>query len=97
MTAGQDFQVEPLDATFGAVVTGLELPKLDDTAFARLRETWLEYALLIFPDQHLSNEEQVAFARRFGELEFDLAPISNVRRDGSVRADDPDVYVIKVL
>ncbi len=97
MTTGKDFEVEPLDATFGAVVTGLKLARLDDATFAQLHETWLEYALLLFPVQHLTKEEQVAFARRFGDLEFDLAPISNVRRDGTVRVDDEADDVLKVL
>ena len=90
-----EFAVEPIDATFGAVVTGLQLSQLDDSTFARLYETWLEYALLVFPAQHLSKQEQVAFARRFGELEFELVPISNVRRDGTVRVEADDV--VKVL
>ena len=47
-----DFHVAPLDASFGAVVTGLTLADLDDTAFSRLYDTWLEYALLVFPDRH---------------------------------------------
>ncbi|WP_297695002.1 TauD/TfdA family dioxygenase [Phenylobacterium sp.] len=91
------FDVEPLPATFGAVVTGLRLAALSDADFAVLYETWLDYALLIFPGQHLTTQQQVAFARRFGALEFDLAPISNVRADGSLRADDDSDDVIKVL
>ena len=91
------FEVQPLDASFGAVVTGLKLCELDDDVFAALYRTWLDYALLIFPDQHLTNPQQVAFARRFGPMEFDLAPISNVRSDGSVRPDDGGDDVIKVL
>src|SRR5687768_9563366 len=90
------FHVEPLPASFGAVVTGLKLTELPDDAFAELYATWLDYALLIFPGQDLSNPEQVAFARRFGALEFDLAPISNVRSDGSVRPEEDD-DVVKVL
>ena len=97
VVTGTSFEVEPLDATFGAVVTGLRLAQIDDATFSQLYETWLEYALLLFPDQHLTNEEQVAFARRFGELEFDLAPISNVRRDGTVRPDDESDDVVQVL
>jgi alpha-ketoglutarate-dependent taurine dioxygenase len=97
MTHAKAFEVRPLDATFGAVVTGPKLAALDEDAFARLYDTWLEFALLIFPDQHLTKEEQVAFARRFGELEFPLAPISNVRADGTVRPEDDDDDVIKVL
>ncbi|MCE2485582.1 MAG: TauD/TfdA family dioxygenase [Desulfurellaceae bacterium] len=92
-----DFHVAPLDASFGAVVTGLTLADLDDAAFSRLYATWLEYALLVFPDQHLSNEQQVEFAIRFGELEFDLVVISNVKKDGSVRVEDDADGVIQVL
>jgi alpha-ketoglutarate-dependent taurine dioxygenase len=91
------FKVEPLDASFGAMVTGLELANIDDATFAGLYDVWLEYALLVFPGQHLSNDEQVAFAQRFGELEFDLAPLSNVRADGSVRVEDADDDVINIL
>ncbi len=97
MTIGRSFGVEPLEATLGAVVTGLKLAQLDDDTFVRLYDTWLEYALLVFPDQHLTKEEQVAFAKRFGDLEFDLAPISNVRADGTVRVEDADDDVLKVL
>jgi alpha-ketoglutarate-dependent taurine dioxygenase len=97
VTIRTTFRVEPLNATFGAVVTGVELSRLDETIFAALYATWLEYALLIFPHQHLTNAQQTEFARRFGPLEFDLAPISNVRKDGSVRPDDDSDDVIKVL
>jgi alpha-ketoglutarate-dependent taurine dioxygenase len=92
-----DFTVTPLDATFGATVTDIRLASIDDATFAALYRTWLEYALLVFPGQYLTKEEQVVFARRFGALEFDLAPISNVRADGSVRADEANDDVVKVL
>lgn len=91
------FDVRPLDASFGAVVTGLRLADLGDDAFSDLYDAWLQHALLIFPDQHLSNDEQVRFAQRFGALEFDLTPLSNVRRDGSLRPDDGSDDVVKVL
>jgi alpha-ketoglutarate-dependent taurine dioxygenase len=91
------FQIEPLPASFGAVVTGLRCAELSDADFAKLYATWLEYALLILPGQHLSNDQQVAFARRFGPMEFDLAPISNVRSDGSLRPDDGTDDAVKVL
>src|SRR4249920_3843033 len=91
------FCVSPLDATFGASITGLRLATIDDATFAELYRTWLTYGLLIFPAQHLSNDEQVEFARRFGALEFGLAPLSNVRADGTVRIDDGNDEVVKVL
>ena len=46
------FDIKPLDATFGAVLTGFRLAELDDLDFARLYDVWLQYALLIFPAQH---------------------------------------------
>jgi alpha-ketoglutarate-dependent taurine dioxygenase len=91
------FDVAPLDATFGARVTGVRLADISEADFRALYETWLDYALLIFPDQHLARAEQIAFARRFGELEFEIAPLSNVRSDGSLRPDDGTDDVIKVL
>jgi alpha-ketoglutarate-dependent taurine dioxygenase len=97
MTTATGFSVEPFDATFGATVTGVSLANLDEVTFARLHETWLEYALLLFPEQHLTKDEQIAFARRFGELEFEIAPISNVREDGSLRPDDGSDDVVKIL
>ncbi len=90
---GQGLDVEPLDATFGAVVRGVELATLDDDTWHEVRAAWIEHALLIFPGQSVTRDEQNAFARRFGDLEFEAAPISNVGRDGRVRADPSDDVV----
>ena len=95
-TAPRAFHVEPLPATFGAIVTGLSAADLDEDAFAALYATWLEYGLLILPGQHLARDQQVAFARRFGPLEIEITPISNVRADGTVRPEEGD-DVVKVL
>ena len=90
------FDIKPLDATFGAMVTGIKLATLDDATWRDLYHAWLEYALLIFPGQYLSRDEQVAFARRFGPLEFSLAALSNVNADGTLIVD-PDNDILKVL
>ena len=42
------FSLTPLDATFGAVVEGVDLRALDEATWVALREAWLECALLIF-------------------------------------------------
>ena len=96
MTSSKAFTVEPLAATFGAVITDLNLTDLRTYNFPALYEVWLEYALLVFPGQNLSNDEQIAFARRFGKLEFKLAALSNVKDDGSLRTDDED-DMVKIL
>jgi alpha-ketoglutarate-dependent taurine dioxygenase len=89
------FEIKPIDATFGAIVTGVKLAALDDATWQELHDTWLEYALLIFPEQHLRRDEQIAFAKRFGKLEFEMAAISNVKPDGTLIDDDSDL--MKVL
>ena len=80
-------------ATFGATVTGLRLADLDDAGFAALHAAWLQHALLIFPGQHLSNAQQITFAKRFGPIERmgggDIVAISNVKADGTVRQHTP--------
>ncbi|WP_373089791.1 TauD/TfdA dioxygenase family protein [Sneathiella sp.] len=91
-----NFDVKPTDASFGAFVTGLDLRHLGRSEFDDLYQTWLRYSLLIFPGQHLSQAEQVRFAKRFGAMEFDLAPISNVDKDGQlIKSDDNDM--VKIL
>ena len=47
-------KIEPVDATFGAVVTGFRIPEIDDETFQALHAAWLKYALLIFPGQNLT-------------------------------------------
>jgi alpha-ketoglutarate-dependent taurine dioxygenase len=94
VSANRAFDISALDgATFGAVISGITLCDLGDWAFTHLYRAWLDHALLIFPGQHLTRDEQVAFARRFGPLEFDIAAISNVRREGGTRSDDGDAVV----
>ena len=90
------FKVEKLDRSFGAKVFDIALTDIQEDEMQELYQLWLEHALLIFPGQNLSNEEQVEFAKRFGDLEFDLSPISNVRTDGTVR-DPHDDDIVKSL
>ena len=90
------FSVTKLDKTFGAIVQDVKLSKLTEAAAEELFSLWLRRSLLIFPDQHLSTKEQIEFAKLFGVMEFDLAPISNVRSDGSIR-DPVDDDIVKSL
>ena len=85
-------RVEPLKKSFGAKVYDLRIPELGTEQLDAIYSLWLKYALLIFPEQNLNNDQQIKFAKNFGALEFDLSPISNVRGDGSIRdANDDDI------
>jgi alpha-ketoglutarate-dependent taurine dioxygenase len=79
------FAIEAVPATFGAVVRGVRLAELSGEAFEALYARWLDFGLLIVPGQYLTREEQIAFARRFGTLEFECGELSNLLPDGSVR------------
>ena len=63
--------------SFGAVITGIELASLDSETFALIRSAFLKYGFLLFPSQFLSDQENVEFGQRFGELEFGASPMSN--------------------
>lgn len=54
----------------GAQVTGIDLRKpLSNEDQHRINEAWLEHIVLVFPEQDLTPEEQIAFSRRFGVLD----------------------------
>jgi alpha-ketoglutarate-dependent taurine dioxygenase len=86
-------ELEPLDATFGAVIRGVQVRSIDDPTSQAVHEAWLEYGVLIFPGQFLTRDEQDAFALRFGQLEFKATPISNLGRDGKVHSAPTDDVV----
>ncbi|MEO1192336.1 MAG: TauD/TfdA family dioxygenase [Pseudomonadota bacterium] len=61
------FDLEPMVGAFGARVTGIDLSQpLDATALTALRAAWLEHLVLVFPDQILTPEQQIAAADQFG-------------------------------
>jgi taurine dioxygenase len=54
----------------GAEILGADLSQhLDDGTFARVAEAFFEHEVVFFRDQQLTPSQQVAFTRRFGELE----------------------------
>lgn len=62
--------VNPLTPDFGARVTGVDIATpLDFDVFREIREVFDRYSILIFPDQALDDETQIAFSERFGRCE----------------------------
>jgi alpha-ketoglutarate-dependent 2,4-dichlorophenoxyacetate dioxygenase len=93
-------RVRPLHPHIGAEVTGADL-RHDLTAedFAAIEAAFNRHAVLVFPNQPLSDEQQMAFSRRFGPLETnpayagerkkrishrEIADISNLDVEGNV-------------
>lgn len=64
------FSIEPMSPTIGAEIGDIDLTRpLDDGQYGALRAALLKHKLLVFRDQDISAAQQVALARRFGELE----------------------------
>ena len=81
-----EIKIEPVPGkTFGALVTGIRLSELTDAEFRTIHKAFLSYGFLVFPDQHLSEQENIAFGERFGKLEFGALPMANQEKhkDGS--------------
>lgn len=68
--------VQPLSGSLGTEIRGVDLSQpLDDATFAAIHREFLDRGLIVFRDQQLTHEAQIAFARRFGPP--DIHPIAN--------------------
>src|SRR2546422_38164 len=68
-----DMKVIPTAAVLGAEIAGVDLSqRLDDPAFAAIERAYDEYGVIFFRGQSITPAQQVAFTRRFGEIEFNI-------------------------
>ena len=63
-----EFTVTPLTGSIGAAVRGMDVARLYDAMFARLRAAFLDHCMLVLPEQFVTPETQLAFAARWGEI-----------------------------
>ena len=62
--------VKPLHPVFMAEVTGLDLREpLSAGTVTEVEDAINQFGVLVFPGQHIDDEQQMAFSRRFGDLE----------------------------
>ncbi len=74
----------------GAEVKGVDLRRIDAATFAAIHRAWVEHQVLLFRGQSLTDDDLIAFSRRFGGL--DHAPIQeNGRRFVEGK---PEIYVV---
>ena len=81
--------VQPITPNIGASVTGVALGEANDDDIAGVKAAVAEHKVLFFPEQHLSAEDHLAFARRMGEI--DIAAF------GPKHADHPEMTVLDQL
>ena len=82
--------VTPTGAALGAEIGGIDLRRISDSDFAAIHRAWLAHQVLLFRGQVLTDDDLIAFSRRFGELDF--API---QENGQRFVDGhPEIYVV---
>jgi taurine dioxygenase len=81
-------RITKLGERLGAQIDGLDLSQaLSDARFAEVAEAFFDHEVVVFRDQRLTPGQQVAFTRRFGELE------QHVRRE-SCLPGFPEILVV---
>ena len=86
---------QALSNKFGVAITGVDLSKeLDEKLFNEIVDVFVKKQVVVFRDQHIEPQHQVAFSRRFGPLEMlydedqrvpgfpEIAILSNEKVDG---------------
>lgn len=69
-TAYRHIAPRALTGALGAEIAGLDLSQpLDDAVFAEVEAAFHEHVVLVFPDQHWTPAQQIAFTARFGPVE----------------------------
>jgi len=76
--------IQPITPHFAAKASGVDLrSKLTSAEVAAIEAGMDRYAVLVFPDQRIDDDEQLAFTRNFGEIE--AAQGGNITKDHEYR------------
>lgn len=87
--------INPLHPLFAAEVIGLDLKQtLSDETLAQIDDAFLKYSVLVFRNQRVTDDQQIAFSKHFGELETtkvgtpgagsELITLTNIGPDGEI-------------
>jgi len=68
MTGFQRIDIKPVAGALGAEVGGVDLADVDDGTFAEIRRALNENLVIFFREQDMTPEQQLAFARRWGDI-----------------------------
>jgi len=82
--------VRPVSEAVGAEISGVDLRRLSDQDFAAIERAWTKHSMILLRGQQLSENDLLAFSRRFGELD----PPPNQERGRISPPGYPDIYVV---
>jgi taurine dioxygenase len=80
----------PLTPAVGAEIANVDLASLSAAEFAQIEAAWHRHSVLLFRGQKLSDDDLLAFSRRFGDLD----PPPNQERGRQSPPGYPDIYVV---
>ena len=81
-------QVRPTGAALGAEIIGADLTQpLADATFAQIRAAFYQHEVVYFRGQTLSDEDQIRFSARFGELR-------KLKLTSQLHVDHPEIFVV---
>lgn len=87
MSQGFMIDARPLSKAAGAEILGIDAGKLDDSVFEQILDCLHNNVVVIIRDQALTPAEQVAFTKRFGELEPHISPVYQMK-------EQPEIMVL---
>ncbi len=89
-------KVKQVHKNIGVSIEGVDLSKIDENTFQKIKDLWLQYLIIIFPNQNISDEDHIKFGKKFGELEVhpslshrssknpEIYRVSNVDENGKI-------------
>ena len=63
----QQVRARPIVPAIGAAIDGIDLARVTDDQFVRIHAALISHQVIFLHDQQLTNENLLAFARRWGE------------------------------
>jgi alpha-ketoglutarate-dependent taurine dioxygenase len=62
--------ISKLEEHIGAEIQDIDITSpIDDETFEQLRDAFYKYSVLVFQDQDITDEQHVAFSKRFGHFQ----------------------------
>jgi len=81
-------KIQYSDAPLGAEISEIDLARpVDNATFAEIEGLFHDRGVIVFRDQRLTDEQQIDFSKRFGELEIHPAKIYN-------KPEHPELLVV---
>jgi taurine dioxygenase/putative 2-oxoglutarate oxygenase len=86
----------PITPRIGTEVSGIDVnAPISDEDFARIYQAWIDTTILVFRGQHMTQDQQVEFTARFGDVvsytrrmfsagESPILILSNIRENGKL-------------